>query len=69
MTVTAASATGFPARGWNISLGIVTASGGIVLVLSPLASIAALTLASGNWLIVIGVAEVAHGIRLRSELP
>jgi uncharacterized membrane protein HdeD (DUF308 family) len=64
-TAVAISTEGLPARGWQIFLGIITALAGVVLIISPFGSIAALTLVSGIWLIVLGVFEVVHAIRLR----
>jgi uncharacterized membrane protein HdeD (DUF308 family) len=57
-----------PARGWQIFLGVISALAGIVLIVSPFGSIAALTLVTGVWLIVLGIVEVIHGIQLRARL-
>lgn len=54
-----------PGRGWQIFLGIITLIAGIIVMASPIASLATLTLVTGIWLIVIGVFEIvaAFGIR------
>ncbi|MEU1799921.1 HdeD family acid-resistance protein [Streptomyces sp. NPDC019937] len=67
-TVMAVQDTGIPARGWQIFLGVITALAGIVLIVSPFGSIAALTLVTGVWLLVLGIIEVIHGIQLRAGL-
>jgi uncharacterized membrane protein HdeD (DUF308 family) len=64
-TAVAISTEGLPARGWQLFLGIITALAGVVLIVSPFGSIAALTLVTGIWLIVLGVVEVIHGVQLR----
>ncbi|MES4891563.1 HdeD family acid-resistance protein [Streptomyces sp. NPDC096012] len=67
MTAAAASAPDMPARGWQIFLGITTLLAGIVLIVLPFGSIAALTLATAIMAIVLGVIEVFHAIQLRVE--
>lgn len=67
-TVTAVQDAGIPARGWQIFLGVISALAGIVLIVSPFGSIAALTLVTGVWLLVLGIIEVIHGIQLRARL-
>ncbi|MFE4373017.1 HdeD family acid-resistance protein [Streptomyces sp. NPDC056835] len=65
LIVVAASTEGLPARGWQLFLGIVTLLAGVVLIVSPFGSLAALALVAGLWLIILGVAEVVHALRLR----
>ncbi|MBF6508026.1 HdeD family acid-resistance protein [Nocardia farcinica] len=55
-----------PARGWQIFLGVLTALGGVVLIVSPLASVALLVLFGGIWLLVVGVVEIITAFRIRS---
>ena len=62
----AASTEDLPARGWQMFFGVITLLAGIVLIVSPFHSLAALTLVSGLWLLVIGVAEVVHAFRLKA---
>ncbi|MDA3649089.1 HdeD family acid-resistance protein [Saccharopolyspora indica] len=54
-----------PARGWQIFLGVLTALGGVVLIVSPLASVALLVLFGGIWLLVVGVVEIITAFRIR----
>ncbi|MGI5256060.1 HdeD family acid-resistance protein [Streptomyces angustmyceticus] len=68
MTATAASAEGIPARGWQVCLGILTTLAGIVLIVLPFGSIAALTFVVGIMAIVLGVVEVFHALKLRAEV-
>ncbi|MFE3272960.1 DUF308 domain-containing protein [Nocardia sp. NPDC059239] len=42
-----------------------SAKGGIVLIVSPFASITALALVTGWWLIVLGVMEAIHAVQMR----
>ncbi|MFF3876130.1 HdeD family acid-resistance protein [Streptomyces sp. NPDC001978] len=67
-TATAASAPAMPARGWMLFSGIIGMLAGIVLIVSPFTSIAALTLATGIMAIVLGVVEVFHAVRMRVEV-
>lgn len=65
-TVAAAHDPGVPARGWQVFLGVVTFLAGIVLIVSPFATIAVLTLVAGWWLVVVGAVEIATAIRIRT---
>ncbi|MFE4334006.1 HdeD family acid-resistance protein [Streptomyces sp. NPDC056831] len=67
-TAVAASAQDMPARGWHVAFGIISALAGIVLVVSPFASIAALTLVVGIMAIVLGLTEVVRAVMLRVEM-
>ena len=64
-TVSAISDPGMPGRGWEIYFGIISIIAGVVVMGSPLDSLAVLTLVVGIWLIILGVFEVisAFGIR------
>ncbi|WP_326751922.1 HdeD family acid-resistance protein [Streptomyces hirsutus] len=68
VTAAAASAEGMPARGWQLFYGIISTLAGIVLIVSPFTSIAALTLAVGVMALVLGVVEVFQAIRMRVEV-
>lgn len=48
--------------------GIIGMLAGIVLIVSPFTSIAALTLATGIMAIVLGAVEVFHAVRMRVEV-
>ncbi|ARH89295.1 MULTISPECIES: HdeD family acid-resistance protein [Streptomyces] len=67
-TAAAVSAQDMPARGWHVAFGIISALAGIVLIVSPFASIAALTLVVGVMAIVLGLTEVARAIMFRVEV-
>ncbi|MBF6175012.1 HdeD family acid-resistance protein [Nocardia blacklockiae] len=54
-----------PARGWQAFFGLVVVAGGVVLIVSPIRSLTALTLVTGWWLIALGIVEIAHAIRMR----
>ncbi len=66
--VVAMSTDGMPARGWQVAFGVIGVIAGIVLITSPISSIATLTLLAGIWLVVLGVLEVAHAVQLRRKL-
>lgn len=66
--LTQAMAFEMPGRGWQIFLAVITILAGIVIIVSPLASIVALTVLAGIWLLIIGASEIAHGIGLRRHL-
>ncbi|GAA1165425.1 HdeD family acid-resistance protein [Streptomyces hebeiensis] len=68
VTAAAASAQDMPARGWQLFYGIISTVAGIVLIVSPFASVAALTLAVGVMALVLGVVEVFQAIRMRVEV-
>jgi uncharacterized membrane protein HdeD (DUF308 family) len=66
-TLAAASDTSVPARGWQISLGVLTFVAGIVLIDSPFESVAVLTLVGGIWLVAVGVVEIVTALRIRGR--
>ncbi|MFJ4845202.1 MULTISPECIES: HdeD family acid-resistance protein [unclassified Streptomyces] len=66
LVAAAVSTEGLPARGWQIFFGAITLVAGIVLIVSPFGSLAALTLVSGVWLVVLGVAEIVHAFHIRA---
>lgn len=68
LTAVAISTEGLPARGWQVFFGLITLLAGVVLIISPFRSIAALTLVSGIWLVALGVVELIHGFQLRSRV-
>jgi uncharacterized membrane protein HdeD (DUF308 family) len=63
--VSAISDTTLPGRAWEIFFGLISLLAGIVMLASPINSIAALVLVAGISLVVLGVFEVisAFGIR------
>lgn len=56
-----------PGRGWQAFSGMIIVVGGGVMIISPLDSIAILTLVAGWWLIVIGVMDVISAFQVRSR--
>ncbi|MGW2601791.1 HdeD family acid-resistance protein [Streptomyces klenkii] len=68
LTGVALSVPALPARGWQVFLGVISVLAGIVVITSPFESIAVLTMVVGIMLVVMGVIEVGHGIRLRARL-
>ncbi|MFG2882830.1 HdeD family acid-resistance protein [Streptomyces sp. NPDC048297] len=66
-TMAAISDSTMPARGWQIFLGVVTFLAGIVLIDSPVQSVAILTLVAGWWLIVVGIVEIVTSFGLRGR--
>ena len=67
--VSAISDRTLPGRAWEIFIGVITLVAGVVMLASPLESLATLTFVVGIWLIVIGVFEIvsAFGIRKASK--
>ena len=57
-----------PARGWQVLSGVIIVIGGGVLIISPVDSIAILTLVVGWWLIVIGIVDVISAFQVRHRL-
>ena len=57
-----------PARGWQVLSGVIIVIGGGVLIISPLDSVAILTLVAGCWLIAIGVVDVISAFLVRRRL-
>ncbi|MFF4832264.1 HdeD family acid-resistance protein [Streptomyces sp. NPDC001315] len=66
-TLAAVHDRSMPARGWQIFLGIVTFIAGIVLIDSPIESVAVLTLVGGIWLIAVGIVEIVTAIRIHGR--
>ncbi|WP_405881233.1 HdeD family acid-resistance protein [Streptomyces sp. NBC_01136] len=66
-SLAAASDPSVPARGWQVFLGIVSCLAGIVLIVSPFASVAVLTLVGGCWLLAVGVTEIITAFVIRSR--
>ncbi|MEU3792053.1 HdeD family acid-resistance protein [Streptomyces fructofermentans] len=64
-TMAAVSDPSVPARGWQITLGVLSLLAGIVLIVAPLESVAVLTVVGGCWLLVIGLTEIVTALYLR----
>jgi uncharacterized membrane protein HdeD (DUF308 family) len=54
-----------PARGWYVVAGIISVIAGLVTLVWPFDSIAVLTLATGIWLIFIGITQVIQAFQTR----
>jgi uncharacterized membrane protein HdeD (DUF308 family) len=66
--VAAASAPYEPHRGWQIFGGVLLAIAGVVVIVSPVASIFTLALLVGIWLIVLGVWQIIEAFMVRRAL-
>jgi uncharacterized membrane protein HdeD (DUF308 family) len=66
-TMAAASDPSVPARGWQIFAGVLTAIGGVVVLVWPFHSIAVLTVFTGIWLLVMGVIEIISALQIRNR--
>ncbi|MFF4223383.1 HdeD family acid-resistance protein [Streptomyces sp. L500] len=64
----ALSTKGMPARGWQVFVGFLNVLAGIVMIDLPFRSIEVLTVVTGVFLVVMGVFEVFHAVRLRGLL-
>ncbi len=56
-----------PGRGWQVLSGLIIVVGGAVMIVSPLDSIAILTLVAGCWLIAIGIVDIVNALQVRSR--
>jgi uncharacterized membrane protein HdeD (DUF308 family) len=65
-SISAISDPHLPGRGWQITLGLISLVAGVVMIGSPLESIAILTEIVGIWLIVIGAFEIVSAFGIRS---
>lgn len=65
MLMDAIADKGTPARGWQITMGILSIVAALVVLIYPAPSLWALTLVAGIWLIVLGVAEIVGSFQLR----
>ena len=54
-----------PGRGWYVVAGIISGMAGLVVLVWPFESIAVLTLATGIWLIIIGITQVIQAFQTR----
>ncbi|MFJ1702921.1 HdeD family acid-resistance protein [Kitasatospora sp. NPDC088346] len=65
LVVTASSDPGMPARGWQIFGGVLNAVAGVLLMVWPVHSVAALAILAGCGLVVLGVVEIVTAVRIR----
>ncbi|AQA06533.1 hypothetical protein BVC93_19445 [Mycobacterium sp. MS1601] len=54
-----------PGRGWIIVSGVLSLAAGFVLLAYPFSSLDVLTLVSGWWLLILGMAEIVSAVRSR----
>jgi uncharacterized membrane protein HdeD (DUF308 family) len=56
-----------PARGWYGVLGVLSVIAGAVVLVWPWDSIVVLTLATGVWLVVMGIVQIVQGFVIRND--
>jgi uncharacterized membrane protein HdeD (DUF308 family) len=54
-----------PGRGWYIVAGVISVIAGLVVLVWPFESIAVLTLATGIWLVIIGITQIVQAFQTR----
>ena len=54
-----------PGRGWYVVSGIISVIAGLVVLVWPFESIAVLTLATGIWLVIIGITQIVQAFQTR----
>jgi uncharacterized membrane protein HdeD (DUF308 family) len=54
-----------PGRGWYVVAGIISVIAGLVVLVWPFESIAVLTLATGIWLVIIGITQIVQAFQTR----
>ncbi|WP_330254875.1 HdeD family acid-resistance protein [Nocardia sp. NBC_00565] len=65
--VAAISEPALPGRAWQGFFGLITAIGGVVLIVWPVASVATLALVAGWWLIILGIMEIVTSFGVRKD--
>jgi uncharacterized membrane protein HdeD (DUF308 family) len=61
------SESDLPGRGWYIVAGIISVLAGLVVLVWPFDSIAVLTLATGIWLVIIGITQIIQVFQTRKH--
>ncbi|MFE4970761.1 HdeD family acid-resistance protein [Kitasatospora sp. NPDC056651] len=56
-----------PARGWQAFAGVANTLAGVLLMVWPVGSIAALTVLAGCWLVILGLVEIVTALQVRSR--
>jgi uncharacterized membrane protein HdeD (DUF308 family) len=54
-----------PDRGWYIFAGVLTVVAGVMVIAWPISSVVALTIVTGAWLVVIGIARIVWAFKAR----
>ncbi len=57
-----------PHRGRHVLLGVISVIAGMIVLVSPFASILVLAIVTGAWLVVIAIAQIVWALRARSEI-
>lgn len=63
----AASDPMMPARAWQAFAGVANTLAGVLLMVWPVGSIAALTVLAGCWLLILGVVEIVTALQVRGR--
>lgn len=63
----AISEPALPGRVWQGFFGLITAIGGVVLIVWPVESVATLALVAGWWLIILGIIEIVTSFGIRKD--
>jgi uncharacterized membrane protein HdeD (DUF308 family) len=61
------SESDLPGRGWYVVAGIISVLAGLVVLAWPFDSIAVLTLATGIWLVIIGITQIIQAFQTRKH--
>jgi uncharacterized membrane protein HdeD (DUF308 family) len=56
---------GLPARGWRLAMGVLAFAAGVVTLVVPHLTLAALAIIMGIWLIIYGLLEIVLSMQLR----
>ncbi|MFJ3216822.1 HdeD family acid-resistance protein [Kitasatospora sp. NPDC086801] len=56
-----------PARGWQAFAGVANTLAGVLLLVWPVGSIAALTVLAGCWLLILGLIEIVTALQMRGR--
>ncbi|MFJ2862365.1 HdeD family acid-resistance protein [Kitasatospora sp. NPDC087314] len=56
-----------PARGWQAFAGVANTVAGVLLLVWPVGSIAALTVLAGCWLLILGLIEIVTAVQMRGR--
>ncbi|SOB80920.1 HdeD family acid-resistance protein [Streptomyces sp. 1331.2] len=56
-----------PARGWQAFAGVANTLAGVLLLVWPVESIAALAVLAGCWLVILGLIEIVTAVQVRSR--
>ncbi|MEV8321702.1 HdeD family acid-resistance protein [Kitasatospora sp. NPDC056731] len=63
----AVSDPAMPARGWQAFAGVANTVAGVLLLVWPVGSIAALAVLAGCWLVILGLIEIVTALQMRGR--